>query len=90
MSTPTPAAVKVRVFGLIDWSLAASVGRSRALDSTGTEEPLRRPWQQRHEGGLPTALVKNQAGCSTLQAGIRALSIPAQYEMTRHGHRRLS
>jgi hypothetical protein len=33
---------------------------TRALDWTSTEECLRRPWQQSHEGELPTILVKNK------------------------------
>src|ERR1700733_10416832 len=41
-SAPTPAAVKMRVFGIVDWSLAGSVVAARALDWTSTEECLRR------------------------------------------------
>jgi hypothetical protein len=35
-------------------------------------------------------LVKNEAGFAAYEAGVSALSILAQYEMTRHGHRRLA
>jgi hypothetical protein len=87
---PTPAAVKMRVFGIVDWSLAGSVVAARALDWTSTERCLHRPWQPCHEGELPTALVKNEAGFAAYEAGVSALSILAQYEMTRHGHRRLA
>jgi hypothetical protein len=89
-SAPTPAAVKMRVFGIVDWSLAGSVVAARALDWTSTERCLHRPWQPCHEGELPTALVKNEAGFAAYEAGVSALSILAQYEMTRHGHRRLA
>jgi hypothetical protein len=41
---PTPAAVKMRVFGFIDWSLAGSLVEAQALDRTSAEECLRRPW----------------------------------------------
>jgi hypothetical protein len=87
---PTPVAVKMRVFGIVDWSLAGSVVAARALDWTSTEDCLRRPWQQCHEAELPTGLVKNKAGFAAYEAGVSALSILAQYEMIRHGHRRLA
>jgi hypothetical protein len=61
-SAPTPAAVKMRVFGIVDWSLAGSVVATRALDWTSTERCLRRPFQHCREGELPTGLVKNEAG----------------------------
>jgi hypothetical protein len=89
-SAPTSAAVKMRVFGIGDWSLAASVVAARALDWTSTERCLHRPWQQCHEGELPTGLVKNEAGFAAYETGVSALSILVQYEMTRHGHRRLA
>jgi hypothetical protein len=89
-SAPIPAAVKPPLFGIVDWSLAGSVVAMRALDWTSTEECLRRPWQLCHEGELPTTLVKNKAGFAAYEAGLSAFSILAQYEMTRHGHRRLA
>jgi hypothetical protein len=89
-SAPTPAAVKMRVFGIVDWSLAGSVVATRALDWTSTERCLHRPGQQCREGELPTRLVKNEAGFAAYEAAVSALSILAQYEMTRHGHRRLA
>jgi hypothetical protein len=89
-SAPTPAAVKMRVFGIVDWSLAGSVVAARALDWSSTEQCLRRPFQQCREDELPTALVKNEAGFAAYEAAVSALSILAQYELTRHGHRRLA
>jgi len=89
-SAPIPAAVKSPVFGIVDWSLAGSVVATRALDWTSTEECLRRPWKQCHEGELPSTLVKNKAGFAAYEAAVSAFSILAQYEMTRHGHRRVA
>jgi hypothetical protein len=86
---PIAAAVKMRVFGAVDWSLAGSVLMSRTLDWTSTEECLRRPWRQCHEVELPTGLVENKLGFAAFEAAVSGLSILAQYEMTRHGHRRL-
>jgi hypothetical protein len=82
--------VKVRVFGKVDWTLAGSVVVARTLDWTSTEECLRRPWQQCHEAELPTGLVKNKVGFAAVEAGVSGLSILAESEMTRHGHRRLA
>jgi hypothetical protein len=89
-SAPIPVTVKSPLFGAVDWSLAGSVVVARALDWASTEECLRRPWQECNEGELPAALVKNKPGFAAYEAGVSALSILAQYEMTRHGHRRLA
>jgi hypothetical protein len=59
-----------------------------ALDWTSTEECLRRPWC--HEVELPTVLVKNKVGFAAFEAGVSGFSILAEYEMTRHGRRRLA
>jgi hypothetical protein len=77
-SAPVPVAVKTPVFGAVDWSLAGSVMMARALDSTSTEESLRRPWQQRHEGELPAALVKSNTGFAACEAGVSAVSTHAE------------
>jgi hypothetical protein len=58
----------------------------KALDWTSTGECLLRPWHQGHEGELLSALVKNNAGSATLRVGASALSILAEYKMTRPGH----
>jgi hypothetical protein len=87
---PKPVAAKSLLFVAVDWSLAGSLVVARALDWTSTEECLRRPWQQCHEAELPAALVKNKPGFAAFEAGVSALSVLAQYEMTRHGHRRLA
>ena len=39
---------------------------------------------------LSTALVQNKVGFAGFEAVVSALSILAQYEMTRHGHRKLA
>jgi hypothetical protein len=41
------------------------------------------------EDELPTALVKNKVACG-IRGRCERLSILAQYEMTRHGHRKLA
>jgi hypothetical protein len=87
-SAPKSTAVKSHLFGALDWTLAGSVVVGRALDWTSTEECLRRPWC--HEVELPTVLVKNKVGFAAFEAVVSGFSILAQYEMTRHGHRRLA
>jgi hypothetical protein len=85
-SAPIPQAAPV--FGAVDWSLAGAVVIARTLDWTSTEECLRRPWCR--EAELPTVLVKNKVGFAAFEAVASGLSILAQYEMTRHGHKRLA
>jgi hypothetical protein len=87
-SAPIPLVVKSTLFGAVDWSLAGSVVIARALDWTSTEECLRRPWCR--EAELPAALVKNKVGFAAFEAGVSGFSILAEYEMTRHGRRRLA
>jgi hypothetical protein len=85
-----PASIHGVKLGLIDWSLAGSVLVSRALDWTSTEECLRRPYQQCHEGELPNALVHSKTGFAAFEFTTSALSVFCEYEMTKHGHRRLA
>jgi hypothetical protein len=85
-SAPIPRALPI--FGAVDWALAGSVVMVRALDWTSTEECLRRPWCREVE--LPTVLVKSKVGFAAFEAGVSGFSILAEYEMTRHGHRRLA
>jgi uncharacterized membrane protein YebE (DUF533 family) len=85
-NAPIPQAAPL--FGAVDWSLAGSVVIARALDWTSTEECLRRPWCREVE--LPTVLVKNKVGFGAFEAVASGFSILAQYEMTRHGHKRLA
>src|ERR1700722_6910186 len=80
--------VKLLDLGIVDWTLAGIVVATRALDRTSTEECLRRPSQQCHKGELPTLLVKNRAGFGAFGAGGDWSHYLAQYEMTRHGHRK--
>jgi hypothetical protein len=89
-SAPKPAAVKSHLFGTFDWTLAGSVVVARVLDWTSTEECLRRPWCREVE--LPTVLVNNKFGSRPLRplSVVSGFSILAQYEMARHGHRRLA
>jgi hypothetical protein len=80
--------VKSHLFGAVDWSLAGSVVVARTLDWTSSEECLRRRWCRETE--LPTILVKNKVGFAAFEARVSGLSILAQYEMNRRGHRRLA
>jgi hypothetical protein len=55
------------------------LGRALAGRSNGpAPESACPPWQQRHEGELPTALVKNKGGCATYEAAVRVLTVLAQ------------
>jgi hypothetical protein len=67
-NAPTVAPIKLRI---IDWTLAGSVVAVRALDWASTGECLRPPWQQCHEGEMPTALVKNKVGFAADEAGFQ-------------------
>jgi hypothetical protein len=87
-SAPTPAPVPH--FGAVDYSLAASIVAARVLDFTSTEECLRRPATQCHEVELPQSLVHNKAAFAAFEVGTGSLSLFEQYELTKHGHRKLA
>jgi hypothetical protein len=59
-----------------------------ALSSTRLESAQR--LRQCHEAELPTGLVKSKVGFAAFQAGMSGLSILAECEMNRRGHRRLA
>jgi hypothetical protein len=82
--TPKPKPVMTKTSLLLAGSLVAS----RALDWATTEECLRRPWC--HEGELPNILVHSKAGLAAFEASTSGLSIFAQYEMAKHGHKNLA
>jgi hypothetical protein len=82
--------VKPPVFGFVDWSLTETIVVERTLDWTSTEECIRRPYAQCHEVELPNALVKNKVGFAGFEVAMSAVSFLAQYEMTKHGHRKLA
>ena len=82
--TPKPKPVMTKTSLLVAGSLVAS----RALDWATTEECLRRPWC--HEGELPNILVHSKAGLAAFEASTSGLSIFAQYEMAKHGHKNLA
>jgi hypothetical protein len=75
------------LFGTVDWTLAGPVVVARALGDI-YRGVLRRPWCREVE--LPTEPVKNKVGFAAFEAVVSGFSILAQYEMTRHGHRRLA
>jgi hypothetical protein len=85
-SAPAPVAAKKPVLG--DWNLAGSVVATRVLDWTSTEECIRRPWC--HEAELPNALVHNKVGFAAFEGAMSVASILPQYELTKHGHRKLA
>ena len=85
---PTPATVNKPVFCAVDWSLAGTLVAGRALDWVSTEECLRRP--NCREAELPSALARSKVGLGVFEATTSALSIFGQYEMCKHGHRRLA
>jgi hypothetical protein len=68
--------------------LAGGLVASRALDWASTEECLRRSWC--HEGELPNALVRSKPGLAAFEVSVSALSIFAQHEIGKHGHRKVA
>jgi hypothetical protein len=73
-----------------DYSLWFGVLAVHTLDWTSTQQCLRRPYAQCHEGQLPVALVSNKAGFALFKAGIAFGAIEGQRYLERHGHRRLA
>lgn len=74
----------------LDLGLAVSVYASHAGDWASTEECTRRPYAQCHEAQLPNALVHNKVGFAAYEFTTASLEVFAQYELTRHGHRKLA
>jgi hypothetical protein len=68
--------------------LAGALVTARALDWATTEECLRRPWC--HEAELPNALVHSKPALAAFEASTSGLSILAQYEMGKRGHKKLA
>jgi hypothetical protein len=89
-SAPVPVQTQTARFGAVDYSLAASIVAERALDFASTEECLRRPATQCHEVELPQSLVHNKAALAAFEVGTASLSLFEQYELTKHGHRKLA
>jgi hypothetical protein len=78
------------VFHLTDWALSGGIVAGRALDWSSTEECIRRPWGQCHEGSLPNALVHNRVAFAAYETASAAGLIYTQYRLTRMGHRRIA
>jgi hypothetical protein len=74
----------------LDLTLAGGVLGSHAGDWASTEECLRRPYAQCHEAQLPNALVHNKVGFAAYELSTASLEVLAQYELTKHGHRKLA
>jgi hypothetical protein len=89
-NAPAPVTAPSVHLGVVDYSLAAAIVSERLLDFTSTEQCIRRPAAQCHEVELPTALVRNKAAFAAFEAGTASLSPLEQYELTKHGHRKLA
>jgi hypothetical protein len=83
-----PETFHVQLMTRTNLLLAGGLVASRALDWASTEECLRRSWC--HEGELPNALVHSKPGLAAYEASISALSIFAQHEIGKHGHRKIA
>ena len=85
-------APKPHGFGKIDWALAASEFGVRAGDWASTEQGLRTvgPKQRWVEKELPGAIVDSKGGFAAFSFGMAGLEVLGQYELTKHGHRRLA
>lgn len=78
-------------FGAVDWSLAGGLIAGRALDFTSTSECLRNTLRDGcHEKELPNFLVHSKVGFAAFEVGAASLEVFSQYELTRHGHKRLA
>jgi hypothetical protein len=101
-SSPAPVSVSVSVLAntanqantpvvhLTDWALAGGIVAGRALDWSSTEECIRRPYAQCHEGSLPNALVHDKTAFAAYETVSAAGLIYAQYRLTRMGHKRIA
>jgi hypothetical protein len=85
-----PSATVAGRYGVVDYSLAASIVAARVLDFTSTEECIRRPATQCHEVELPQSLVHNKAAFAAFEVSTGSLSLFEQYELTKHGHRKMA
>lgn len=70
--------------------MAGGIVAGRALDWASTEQCIRRPYAQCHEGSLPNALVHNKIGFAAYETVSAAGLIYAQYRLTLMGHRRIA
>lgn len=87
-SAPTP--LTASVFRPLDYGLAAGVVAVNGLDFSSTRACISRPAIVCREGVLPTSLVHSTAGFAAYKIGITGLELLGQYELTKHGHRRLA
>jgi hypothetical protein len=85
---PTQAGRNQHVFGVVDWSLAGSVVATHLIDFTSTETCI--STKVCREVILPNALVHSKPAFMAYELGTASLEILAQYELSRHGHRRIA
>ena len=76
------------VFGVVDWSLAGSVVATHLIDFTSTETWI--STKVCREAIPPNALVHLKPAFMAYELGTASLEILAQYELSRHGHRRVA
>jgi hypothetical protein len=86
-NAPTP--ITVPVFHRVDWSISATLVATHIGDYLSTRQALKVPTRAR-EAVLPENLVRSQVGFAAYEAATAGLEIYAQYELTRHGHRRIA
>jgi hypothetical protein len=76
------------VFGVVDWSLAGSVVATHLIDFTSTETCI--STKVCREVILPNSLVHSKPAFMAYELGTASLEVFAQWELTRHGHRRIA
>jgi hypothetical protein len=91
------APAKHPVFTAYDWSIAAGQFAAHAMDYISTEHGLSQPirysnglpyWWEEKE--LPASLVANKSAFAAYSFGMAGAEVFAQYELTKHGHRKLA
>jgi hypothetical protein len=73
--------------GITDWSLAGGLLAGRIADWSSTQSVLRHGGR---EIVLPNALAHSKVGLGAFEAGAAGLEMFSQYQLTKHGHRRLA
>jgi hypothetical protein len=76
------------VFHKTDWTISAALFVAHLGDYTSTEQGVRQP--RFRESVLPQALVHSHAGLAAYEFGTASLEVLCQYELTKHGHRRMA
>ena len=79
-------------FGKVDFVLGGATIAARVMDYVSTEQGLRTVGLTSHwsEKELPDAIAHNKASFAAFSGGMAAVQIVGQYELTKHGHRRMA